>query len=326
MFDGSGGALTVSICIPTGSESLIGPTSRAIATWNALIPTTENCTGCTTWEETPTAGDTFHAETTLLHELGHCPLGLEHPFRNWDAANDGFWEPTSFTRSWDVAAPPLGIDSGPDFIRGTLDDVQLAPGGPPNAVHWFRKMDNNPFTIDGTVIDLNTYSRSVTADLPAGHSWAANGNRRVGETLGVQNTQTVMYGSQVPGMRLAGLSADDVNMVKMAMTGVDWEAGTADDYTIQMQLVSPCEDADVVVTFWEPTGLGSLAECITGVDFSFPQNPFLTRHINIVPFGSPGEPFIIILDEGLNWITDEPMIFSEGFETGDFSGWDAVSP
>jgi len=114
-YDGSGGALQLRICVAEGSEMLIGPASRAIATWNLLTATTGNCAGCLVWEENPSDIQIAHAETTLLHELGHCPLGLDHPDRNWDAQNppDGFWEPTSFTRSWSVAAPPNGIGAGP---------------------------------------------------------------------------------------------------------------------------------------------------------------------------------------------------------------------
>lgn len=36
--------------------------------------------------------------------------------------------------------------------------------------------------------------------------------------------------------RYLGLTADDVNMVKMGMTGADRDAGTPDDYIIQSNL------------------------------------------------------------------------------------------
>lgn len=324
MYDGTGGVLDISVCVLTGSEVLEGPTSRAIQTWNELVPTIESCTDCLVWEESPSSGNTFHAETTLLHELGHCPLGLDHPDRNWDAADDGIWEPTSFTRSWDVAGPPLGIQAGADFIRGTLDDEQVSLGGvPPDSVHWFRVLDNNPFAIDTTVIDDSTFSRSVAADLPAGHSWAANGNRVVGEALGIQNSQSVMYSLQDSATRRVHLTSDDVNMVKMGMTGIDWESGTADDYTVQMHLVSDCVGADVIISFGEPVQ-GALAACGVGVDFSFPQNPLLTRHISLVPIGGTSEPLLILLDQAIQWITDESLVFSNGFESGDLSGWDNV--
>jgi len=94
--------------------------------------------------------------------------------------------------------------------------------------------DNNPVIVDATVIDEATYSRSVAANLPAGHTWAANGNRRVAESLGVPLTQAVMYGLTVPEHEYSGLSADDVNMVRMGIAGEDLMAGTKDDYTVEL--------------------------------------------------------------------------------------------
>ncbi|MCP4490382.1 MAG: hypothetical protein GY820_24140 [Gammaproteobacteria bacterium] len=48
-----------------------------------------------------------------------------------------------------------------------------------------------------TVIDIDTYSRSVAADLPAGHNYAASANRLVAEALGVANTQSVTLATDV---------------------------------------------------------------------------------------------------------------------------------
>lgn len=323
-YDGSGGELRIRICLADGAESLKRPLERAIDTWNALLPTLGNCTGCKVWEDTPDGLTIAHAETTLLHELGHCPLGLDHPDRNWDPQPDGFWELTSYTRSSDVLSPPDGIAVGPDFIRGTLDDIQRAGGGMiPESVHWFRITDNNPFVIDNTVIDKDTYSRSIVADLPSGHSWAANANRRVGESLGIMNTQAVMYSRQAEGEQKTKLSADDVAMIQMAMTGQDLEAGTADDYRVELELVSPCEDPfDILVTFG-PTPIDTAAFCEGGVDFSFPQNPFLARHVTLVA-PAPGEPFFIVLNEEIDWDLG-PEIFTSGFETGTTSEWSSSS-
>lgn len=322
-YTGSGGVLQARICVSLGSESLISPLRRAITTWNNLVATTGNCEGCKIWEEGPTSSTVYHAETTLLHELGHCPLGLEHPIRNWDAQNppDGFWEPTSFTRSWGVAAPPAGINVGPDFLRGTFDDVQQGAGRLPESVNWFRILDNNPVVVDTTVIDINTYSRAVASNLPAGHSWSANANRKVAESLGFPNTQAVMYALQVGGEKKTRLSADDVAMVKMGMTGRDFLAGTADDYDIELVFVGSCSGpADVIVEYGSLDS-GVAGQCgDVGVDFSFSQNPFLARHVTLKP--RPGQTITIILNEDLEWDTDpgEP-IFADSFESGDLSSW-----
>lgn len=325
-YDGSGGNLQYRICILPGSEALAGPLSRAISTWNQLVATTENCEGCKVWEEEGGSPQTVHAETTLLHELGHCPLGLAHPDRNWDAQvpPDGIWEPTSFTRSVGVALPPDGIKVGGDFLRGTLDDIQIGPGSIPNNVHWFRVTDNNPAVVDSTIIDINTYSPSTTLHLPSGHSWAANGNRRANETLGFTNTQTVMYGVQSDLERTASLTADDVNMIKMGMVGQDLLSGANDDYTIELVLAEQCSGSiDVFVTFAD-TAPGELARCdSTTVDYSFAQNPFLARHFTLSPVG---DAFVIILDQTLDWMTDDDEfeVFVDSFESGDLTGWSSV--
>lgn len=323
-YDGSGGVISIDVCVLPGSEIFRGPAMRAIQTWNALLATTQNCRNCKVWEDSPENLTGANAETTILHELGHCPLGLDHPERNWDSQPDGIWELTSFTRSWGVANPPSAIDVGPDFIRGTFDDIQLAPGGVPQSVHWFRIIDNNPFAIDATVIDVDTYSRSVVADLPAGHGWAANGNRRVGETLGLMDTQVVMYGRQSQEEVKTSLTADDVNMVKMAMTGKDFQAGTADDYTIQLSFVDNCNNVDVLISFTDLADPTTLGFCEVGVDYSFPQNPLLTRHVSLVPIGA-GEPLVILLNQTIDWDIGD-TVFSDGFESGNFSAWSSVVP
>ncbi len=272
---------------------------------------------------------TADAETVLLHELGHCPLGLGHPDRPWDAGDDGIWESTSFTRSWRVAAPPVGIVTGPDFLRGTLDDEQFGFGGMrAQSVSWFRIADNDPVVVDGTIIDINTYSRSTAGDLPAGHSWAANANRVTAEQLGAPNTQAVMYSLVSDSEIKRQLSADDVNMARMARTGQDSVAGTADDYTVELVLVDSCDSgADVIVFFSDVTDdqgnpLDLAGFCSpSGVDFSFPQNPLLARHVSLVSEG--GGAFVLTLNSLLDWIFGEE-VFAAGFETGDTSEWDVV--
>ncbi|MEM6453724.1 MAG: hypothetical protein AAF772_01385 [Acidobacteriota bacterium] len=325
-FDGSGGALSYDICVLKGSGRFIGPLQRAMATWNALIPTIGNCIGCKLWEDGSEGLTIAHAETTLLHELGHCPLGLDHPDRNWDAAGDGVWEPTSFTRSWDVANPPNGIRAGPDFLRGTLDDIQQRGGGAiPESVHWFRRMDNNPFAIDGTVIDSQTFSRSVLTNLPAGHSWAANANKRVSQALGLPDTQSVMYSRQVEGEIKVALTADEVNMLEMARTGVDQTAGTSDDYTVELRYVESCDQADVIIALGSFMDMGTIAACRATVEYAFPQAPMLARHLRVIP-ELPG-PLIITLSQDILW--DRTTIrgfFDDGFESGDVSAWSSVTP
>ncbi|MEM7481736.1 MAG: hypothetical protein AAF481_11225 [Acidobacteriota bacterium] len=327
-YDGSPDGIRLNICLAKGSEAFSSALARAIATWNALVPTTGNCsgTGCSVGEETPPAATQMDAESVLLHELGHCALGLEHPERTWDAADDGFWEETSFTRSWDVAGPPEGIAVGPDFIRGTLDDSQLQTLGMiPNSVSWFRIQDNNPFAIDDTVIDNTTFSRSITANLPSGRNWAASANRRTGEQNGAAASQAVMYGLISLGERRRSLTADDVNMAKMALTGVDFSVGGGDDYTVE--LVLSCDDpVSILVSQANLANPQSAGQCIAGVDYSFAQNPFLARHFTLVAPPKNGGILFLTLNQNLDWDYGADPVFVSGFESGDTSEWSQVVP
>lgn len=346
-YTGNESVLEVRICIADGSMALEPAVERAIAIWEALAPTTQNCHGCgstgepegTLWEESaPTVGSYF-ADLTVLHELGHCALALDHVDRLWDEDDDGDFEETSFTRSANALHAPGGLDDGGDEIRGSKDDYHTAPQGglPADSVSWFRKSDNDPFVVDATVIDSDTYSRSRSM-LPAGHDWGASGNRRVSDDpiagLGYTNTQAVMYSRGIRGHYYSGLSADDVNMVKMGMTGEDLLAGVPgidDDYTIDLIYVGECgapSTHDIKVYLGE-LDAGVLGGCtLHAVDYSFPpNNPLLARHFSLVQ-DIASTPFEVILNDEIPWYFDDPttLVFLDGFESGDTSAWDDVVP
>jgi len=113
-------------------------------------------------------------------------------------------------------------------------------------------------------------------------------------------------------------------MIKMAMTGKDFQAGTTDDYTIQLSFVDNCDNVDVLITFTDLADPTTLGFCEVGVDYSFPQNPLLTRHVSLVPIGA-GEPLVILLNQTIDWDIGD-TIFSDGFESGNFSAWSSVVP
>ena len=57
-----------------------------------------------------------------------------------------------------------------------------------------------------------------------------------------------MYGGTARNHFYRGLSADDVNIAQMSRTGVDLDAGTADDYTVDLQsVVSPSGSAVLTI-------------------------------------------------------------------------------
>lgn len=330
-YDGSNAPIEINICIDSSvlpSGDLLAPTQRTIEIWNALLARTGTCRGCQTIEQGPgpAAPAPFHAVSELLHELGHCALGLGHPNLQFDppGAPEGRID-TSFTMSYDGS--PLGIDAGADGIPGSFDDVQQAGGGMiPESVHWFRKADNDPVIVDGTVIDSTTFSRSVAAMLPAGHGWAANANLLVANALGFPDTQSVMYSFSVRGEQHTSLTADDVNMVKMGMTGQDRMAGTADDYDITLQFVNDCAMADLSVAFLPLGNDSRTGACGARADFSFPQPGPTPLHFSVVKMPNT-DRLLVVLNRDLDWdFSVVDVVFADGFESGNFSQWDQVIP
>jgi hypothetical protein len=199
-------------------------------------------------------------------------------------------------------------------------------------IAWFRRADNDPVVVDGTVIDSRTFSRS-TANLPAGHRYARNANRRVAEALGHPRTQTIMYSVGVNrGMRFIGLAPDDVNMVEMGMSGRDRLAGTADDYTVRLSYQADCAGAQVRVLFGLVLPPGStdeppLGQCQGTIDESFNQSGKpQVFHWSIVP--EPAENFINLRlnpNPGDPWDFHE-LVFRSDLESGDLREWSGRQP
>jgi hypothetical protein len=202
-YDGTGGVIRVDICIGEDSSILRQPAQEAIAVWNALEPGVENCENCQLIEESSLSGeipDFLFMSSTLIHEFGHCPFGLDHI--NWR-------EPSGASTSFTTSRDAISISAGTDGIRGSADDSPSPLPGT-RLLHWFRIADNNPFAIDGTEIDSSTFSRRIL-DLPPGSNWPASGNRGVGDALGLKNTQGVMYSAGLEGQRYTSLTADDLS-------------------------------------------------------------------------------------------------------------------
>jgi hypothetical protein len=328
VFQQAGGNLTLAVCTDAlPGSGLSEAVSWAIEVWSALAARTENCFNCATWEEGAPPGSAGHKPvlaTTVLHEFGHCALGLDHPDRNWDVSNDGTYEATSFTRSWN--AQPNGIQDGVDDIRGSYDDTQQAAFGQlAESVSWFRKTDNDPIVVDSTIIDTSTYSRSVASNLPSGHTWAANANRAVAESLGHPTTQAVMYAAAAAGLLYNGLSADDVSMVKMARAGADLTAATGDDYTLQFSLVSCAGTYDLAVRF-VPLPIGVFGQCWSSADYAYAQNPALARVFKLVPNDQKDASHLVIeINSNYTWELGLP-VFADGFESANSAAWTQTVP
>lgn len=309
---GIGGELEIPICIEPGEERLLrAPVENAIAIWNALNPMMGNCRDCGTADE-PFREGVQLLDTVVLHELGHCAMGLDHSNYQAPMADDS----VNFTSGTEVNS----YSEGADGIRGSRDDVVTPNPGPPppNALmtHWYRLADNNPVVIDGTVIDATTFSL-IWALLPAGSNWPASANRFVAESLGAgDDTQSVMHAAAVRNMLYVGISADDSNTVRHAMSGLDAQAGTADDYTIRLVLVNDCADAEIEVRMsdLEETLLGDCLADVTPID---PEPPPLgSVHHALQPIPMLFPRITVRINENISW-----GIFADSFESGDLSRW-----
>jgi len=307
-YDGStGGPLEVRLCVAdSNSETTVPALREAIAIWNDFTPTTGNCTACRLVEQGPSeSGEPLSMTTVILHELGHCALGIGHV--NWQDPGGSI---TSYTNSKDTTT----MDDGVDNLRGSSDDSPSPlPGS--RLLHWFRKADNDPFTIDGSVVDSTTYTRRII-DLPAGHTWPANGNVGVGLLLGHLDTQSVMYSKSDSGQRYSGLAADEVNTVRFGMSGMDETAGTRDDYSVSL-VISDCASADVEIKLVD---LGAedptLGVCLVDLD-PLPTAGLMVHHV-LKPFDTNPRAEIEV-NSNKFW----DVLFANGFESGDISGWSA---
>lgn len=307
-YAGTGGNLVVRICSAQETRHAV---LVAIDTWNALERTTQNCTDCRLWEEGSSgSSEPLAMETTTIHELGHCAMGLGHI--NWldDAVE------TSYTNGTEIGF----YTDGPDGIRGSSDDGVSPPAGA-RVAHWFRTADNDPFVIDSTTIDGSTYTRRKI-DLPAGHSWPASGNRGVGLLLGHLDSQAVMYSGADVLTVYHSLTADDVNTVEFAMSGLDETASTGDDYSVQLEYVEDCADAEIEVKF-ESLGSTARGGCFADVESLAPPGEMDIHH-KLIALGAPGfERIRVDINSDLDWSFE---VFSDGFEDGTTGNWSQSVP
>ncbi|MBZ0089036.1 MAG: hypothetical protein K8H90_01525 [Thermoanaerobaculia bacterium] len=313
-YTGTGGSYTVNVCLSATATQIASQVQQAIDFWNAYPVSVGNCSGrCSTYEDSPPPEDNYFIVWTIVHELGHCALGLHHPNRDID----------SRTRTYQgtVNEPP----NNPDNVPGSSDDVASPlPGA--RLIHWYRVGQNNPFFNDASPIDNSTFTR-VFANLPAGHNWAANGNRRVGVLLNQPVfSHSMMYTLGGPDTTYIALIPDDVDTVLFGASGLDEEALTADDYSVDLQLVADCANADIQVRFSSIAGgndrpLGICDEIqLTGIPIAGQS----LRHYRLEPDGSPWPYSVITIDNAHNWDVSA-LPFSDGFETGDASFWSFIT-
>lgn len=235
-YTGTGGNLNITVGIdPTSANAndMIIPLQNVIATMNNLTPIQNNVTPALIGQTNPSQGQ-IDFESKLLEEMlqtfGLVPSYLE--------TNSEF----GYTHSSDGANNSFDVDAGTDAVIGTSDDVR----GDDDNLNWFRKSNNDPFTIDATV-DKTTYSRDL-ADLPSGHNFSTTPSRDVANALGYTNTESVMEIIYLGSTRRS-LIHDEVAGLKYAMSGLDETAGTADDYTFTLSYAGQTTSANIVIDF-----------------------------------------------------------------------------
>lgn len=226
-YTGTGGELTVSVCIAPSSESIADmeiPVQNAIFSWNQLTPVSPNLFFGSN-NDIPSG--TLDYESTLVHEIGHC-IGLAHPnmgVRGSDPGPPVSGSNTNFTAAATGGDGQYSFDAGGDGIVGSADDVR----GDDVNLHWFNP-SNDPFVLSEPV-DSSNYSVSLN-DLPPGDLFPANAGRDLGSLPEFpSNTEAVMQQGQGSDEDQRRLAVDDVATLRLGMSGLDESQGTADDYT-----------------------------------------------------------------------------------------------
>lgn len=238
-YRGAGRTLFVTVGIASSTSDVIKmwvPVLNAIKTWNDLVPTLGNVHKA--GSNVPPGQ--FDFESVLLHELGHC-IGLDHPNLASESGLQGVQR--GYTKTTRGADGEYNLDPGMDGVIGSQEDLR----GDDVNLHWFRRDNNNPFTIAPRV-DRTTYGRELF-DLPPGHLFAANANLGVANLLGLGNSEAVMQQGISSGDARRTLSPDDVATLRLAMSGFDGLEGTADDYTVVLEFAGWTDDADIVLRF-----------------------------------------------------------------------------
>lgn len=250
-YNGVGGNKTVRVCLSPGSPDLdkMEPIAKkVVATWNGMTPTTGNLR---TGNQTGMAPGQIDFESLLLHEMGHC-MGLGHPNMSGGAGR------SEATVGGSGSDGTFQYGAGEDYILGSQDDDR----GDDTNYHRFAPGVNDPFRSVGAVVDRTTYTRDL-AQLPNGHNFARNGARAVASRMGLAPTEVVMQQGSSSQETQRQLSADDVDTLRYARSGLDGIQGTSDDYEVTLVYDGIQNGCDIQIK-QESLSPGALGYCTRG--------------------------------------------------------------
>jgi Tol biopolymer transport system component len=205
---------------------------NVIATYNRFHGLAEHSFAF--WPESSAEQTRPDFESVLLHEFMHAH-GLDHPQHANNPAGAGS-AVYDATRSTDGANNLLDHLGDADGLPGSADDQR----GDDLSLSWFVSGVNDPGVIPA-VVDRTTMSREL-ADLPAGHSFVANGNAAVMAALGYVNSESAAHQGHEMGQVQRHLHSEDITTLRLARAGIDGIAGTADDYVHQARYVGRLND------------------------------------------------------------------------------------
>lgn len=220
------GTVEVRVCIDPASinaSDMEIPVQNNIRVYNQLQPTTGNLF---LGGNNNIPGGKIDFESVALHEIGHC-LGMAHVNAASESGLSG--GNLNYTKATDGANGTLDLNVGIDGIIGSSDDIRGDDGN----LHWYRKSNNNPFSI-ASIVDSSTYTVDLADVQALGHSFAANADRDVGPLYGVSNTEAVMQQGTFYDEAQRTLAPDDVATLLYAASGLDEVAGTTDDYNVTL--------------------------------------------------------------------------------------------
>lgn len=293
-YTGTGGPLTISVCIDPDSESITDmevPVQNVIAVWNKLEPVLGNLT-----LNNPELGFAqYDYESVLLHELGHC-IGLGHPNLASESGLSG--SDRRYAKALEGSNNAYDLNTGSDGVIGTRTDLR----GDDINLGWYRVGVNDPWSYEA-IIDGNTHS-SDPGQLPGGHQFVEIAGLQVAQLRGHPNDEAVMHQGTRNQETRRLLSRDDATMIRIGMSGLDRTQGTADDYNLSLQYGGVSSGCDITVTIQG----GSFGFCSVGL-MSIPGHPDHWRITSgTVTMGSASV---------YNWYFNQELrggIFSDRFE------------